>query len=95
MAHNWFAYCAICGQRELKRDLDRLRISAGAYGQSYILAYIHRECVPALADFLEAEVPEYVHAPSPLRLRGGYQPKVHGAPPIPKPPSGGSAAQDF
>lgn len=57
--HNWFACCAICGKRALKRDLDRLKVCAGRYGSPITLAYIHRECLPALADFLEVEIPEY------------------------------------
>lgn len=58
--HNWIAFCAICGKREMKRDLDRLMLRT-ASGNIFptILAYIHRDCVPALADFLEVEIPDY------------------------------------
>ena len=58
--HNWIAYCAVCGQRAMKRDLDRLMVRTASGNISpVILAYIHRDCMPALADFLEVEVPEY------------------------------------
>lgn len=57
--HNWIAYCAVCGKRELKRDLDRLKVCEGSNGQPITMAYIHRDCMPALADFLEVEIPEY------------------------------------
>ena len=58
--HNWIAYCAICGKRELKRDLDRLMVRTASGNISpFILAYIHRDCMPALADFLEVEIPDY------------------------------------
>lgn len=59
--HNWFAYCGVCGKKELKRDLDRLKVCAGSYGQPITLAYVHRECLPAVAELLEVDVPEYVH----------------------------------
>ena len=59
--HNWIAYCAVCGKRELKRDLDRLKVCEGDNGQPITMAYIHRDCMPALADFLEVEIPEYTH----------------------------------
>ena len=52
--HNWIAYCAVCGQRAMKRDLDRLMVRTASGNISpVILAYIHRDCMPALADFLE------------------------------------------
>ena len=69
--HNWIAYCAVCGQRAMKRDLDRLMLRTASGNISpVILAYIHRDCMPALADFLEVEVPEYTvlhHRTSRLR----------------------------
>ena len=58
--HNWIAYCAVCGQRAMKRDLDRLMLRTASGNISpVILAYIHRDCIPALADFLEVEIPDY------------------------------------
>ena len=58
--HNWIAYCAVCGQRAMKRDLDRLMVRTASGNISpAILAYIHRDCMPALADFLEVEIPDY------------------------------------
>ena len=68
--HNWIAYCAVCGQRAMKRDLDRLMVRTASGNISpVILAYIHRDCMPALADFLEVEIPEYavLHHRTPRR----------------------------
>lgn len=59
MSHNWIAYCAVCSKRELKRNLDRLKVCAGSYGLPITLAYVHRECLPAVAEFLDVEIPEY------------------------------------
>lgn len=77
MSHNWIAYCAVCGKRELKKDLDRLKVCAGSYGQPITFAYIHRDCLPAVSDFLEAEVPDYtVHH---YRTRRPWNPhKING-----------------
>lgn len=60
MSHNWFAVCGVCGKRELKRNLDRLKYCEGSYGPPITFAYVHRECLPAVAEFLDVDVPEYV-----------------------------------
>ncbi len=60
--HNWMAYCSVCGKLDRKLNLDRLKVSAGACGQPITLAYVHRDCLPAVADFLEVEIPTYVRS---------------------------------
>ena len=42
-------------ERDCRFSLDQIR------REPITLAYIHRDCMPALADFLEVEIPEYTH----------------------------------
>jgi hypothetical protein len=57
--HYWYAYCAVCGRKDHKRDLDRLKVCEGPYGQPITFAYVHPDCLPAVAEFLDVDVPDY------------------------------------
>lgn len=50
--------CALCHDKAPKRSLDRVMLKSGSYGSPKILAYICRDCLPRLAEFLEADVPD-------------------------------------
>ena len=50
VAHNWYASCAKCGERDMKRNMIALRI--GNYNPK-LLCWLCQSCFCALLDELE------------------------------------------
>lgn len=67
-AEKFRGYCVLCGSGFAKRDIDRIYISNGRYGPHKILAYVCRECVPKVADFLGVELPDIDGEPQRRKL---------------------------
>lgn len=51
-------YCVLCGGGFAKRDIDRVLVKNGRYGTPKTIAYVCRECLPKVADFLGVELPD-------------------------------------
>lgn len=54
----FLGYCVRCGTGFPKRELDRLMVKNGRYGNPKILAYCCRECMANIADALGVALPD-------------------------------------
>lgn len=51
-------YCVRCGTAAPKRELDRVLVKNGRYGNPKTMAYLCRPCMAWLADTIGVELPD-------------------------------------